>query len=388
MQVGWADLQFKANLIDGKGVGDDAHSWAYDGYRCLKWHSNQKESFGKKWKAGDVIGIAVDLDDTKSVSFSLNGDWSSSSIAFEDIKVCGAIFPCITLLRGERVELYLGVSGNNFVFGPPTAEYNALTVTQHVKEEGKSNRFSGFTPVIQLSMSEKSFTVSFPGEIMVCMMGRGLAYEATKNAMIHAGYEEILRSWESRKDSVFCKTKGMNLTEDEIFAILCYTLEDPPVYRFFNNDTRKGYAGDGMDFPIISYLLREGCRKILASLPEGCSRTNTVYRGIGMQFDGMVGQTIRFGSYTSTTENKAVADGFMSGVNGTMFIAKTKLGASIKMLSMYPEEEEVLVPPYEIFKVTAIVRTNPMKIYLESTVNDSEIKPYLENGTIPIANFN
>ena len=382
MQIGWADVQFKASSVDGKGAGDDAHSWAFDGYRCLKWHLNQKESFGKKWNAGDVIGIAIDLDDGKCISFSLNGDWDVIGIAFENIKFSNAVFPCITLLRGERVELNLGVDSNPFEFSPPSSEYKSLTLTQQLKTLEKSNRFSSFTSIIDMGMSEHSFTYSFPGEIMVNVMGRGLAYEAKKNAMIHAGYEATLKCWESRKDVLSQNTEGLNLTRDEVFAIICYTLEDPPVYRFFNNDTRKGYKGDGMDFPIISHLLREGCRKILASLPEK-SRTRTVYRGVGMQFSASVGQKIRFGSYTSATESKNVADEFMNGTSGTMFIAKTKLGAPLKLLSLYPNEEEVLVPPYETFKVIAIVKTNPIKIHLESTFKDDDVTPYTETGAVP-----
>ena len=383
MQIGWADSQFTASINDGKGAGDDSHSWAFDGYRCLKWHANQKESFGKKWKPGDVIGIAINLDVPKSVSFSLNGDWDSMGVAFDDITTSGGVYPCITLLRGERVELNLGVEQNNFAYNPPTMEYHSLTMTQEVQTEEQSSRFSGFTSVIEMGMSEQSFTVSFPGEIMVNVMGRGLDYEAKKNAIIHAGYEETLKCWEERQGVLTQNTKGTNLKKNEIFALICYTLEKPPVYRYFNNDTRKGYQGDGMDFPIISHLLREGCRKILASLPED-SRTRTVYRGVGMRFTAKVGETMRFGSYTSTTGSKEVADGFMEGNDGTQFIAKTKLGAPIKMLSLYPSEEEVLVPPYEVFKVTAIENTKPIKIYLDSTVCDDRIGVYMEKGTIPV----
>jgi len=383
MQVGWADDQFKASSTDGKGAGDDSHSWSYDGYRCLKWHANKKEGFGSKWKAGDIIGVAIDLDGENALRFSLNGDWGAFGIAFENIAFSEAVFPAITLLRGERVELNLGLPGNKFVYEPPSDDYSALTITRQMSTGEKADKFCGFTSVIEMGMSETSFIISFPGEIMVNVMGRGLAYEAKKNALIHAGYEATLKCWEHRKEVLTQNTEGMKLTNDEIFAIICYTLQDPPVYRYFNNDTRKGYKGDGMDFPIISHLLREGCRKLLGAVPQG-SCTRTVYRGVGMQFNAIVGQTIRFGSYTSTTESKNVADGFMSGGScGTIFVLNTKLGAPIKIISIYPHEEEVLVPPYEIFKVNAIVKSTPIKIYLESTFDDAAIPAYVENGSIP-----
>ncbi len=31
----------------GEGVGDDSHSWAYDGYRRLIWHEKSAEWGGK-----------------------------------------------------------------------------------------------------------------------------------------------------------------------------------------------------------------------------------------------------------------------------------------------------------------------------------------------------
>ena len=62
------------------GVGDDAHSWAADGQRQMKWFNTEGsigsgEPFGSKWKKGDVIGIAADLS-TKTLSGALMVDAS------------------------------------------------------------------------------------------------------------------------------------------------------------------------------------------------------------------------------------------------------------------------------------------------------------------------
>lgn len=50
--------------LRGRGCGDDAHSWGYDGFRGLKWHNGRSELYGGKeaWRPGDIIGCAVDLD--------------------------------------------------------------------------------------------------------------------------------------------------------------------------------------------------------------------------------------------------------------------------------------------------------------------------------------
>ena len=38
MQLGWADNQFASSEEGGDGVGDDGHSWGFDGLRNKKWH--------------------------------------------------------------------------------------------------------------------------------------------------------------------------------------------------------------------------------------------------------------------------------------------------------------------------------------------------------------
>ncbi len=382
MQIGWADAEFSPATEEGKGAGDDIHSWAYDGYRCLKWHANKKEAFGRKWKAGDVIGIAVDLEAPASISFSLNGDWEGMGIAFEDIKAKGGIYPCVTLLRGMRVELNIGTSDNPFAYLPPSSYFSHLTVTKETKTPEKdTTRFAGAANIIEMGMSQYAFTVSSPGEIMVNVMGRGLDYEAKKNAMIHAGYEATMTRWERKKDEILLNTQGMNLTNNEIHALICYTLEEPPVYRYFNNDTRQGYTGDGHDFPIISHLLREGCRKILATQRQDSS-LRVVYRGVGLKFSSKVGETIRFGSFTSTTGKLSVSEAFQEGDDGTLFVIKTKIGASISMLSEFPNEDEVLIPPYEIFRIEKIEEGTPLKIHVESTIDNDLVDKYASTGAI------
>ena len=378
MQLGWADESFRAIADEGKGCGDDEHSWAYDGMRCLKWHNNHKEQYGRSWKAGDMICIAVNLED-KEISFGLNGDWEGEmGCAFSGVTFEGAVYPCLSLMRGQRVQINLGTETNPFVYPPPDG-FLPLTVTHPVKTSGPEySRFSSFAHVqklaIQMGFSEKSFTSSYPGEVMVKIMGRGLEYETKKNALIHAGYEETLKKWQDTKKSIQADVDQAGLTDDEIFAIICYTLEKPPVYRHFNGDTRKGYTGDGMDFPILSYLLSEGCRKILAATPRE-NRTRTVYRGVAIKFAAEPGQTVRFGSYTSTTGNMAVAEDFQKNSTGTQFVIVTKIGASIKMLSAFPEEDEVLIPPIEQFRVDRVEEV-PSRIYLESCFDDSFVDKY------------
>lgn len=54
MQVGWADGLFAAAEA-GDGVGDDAHSWAYDGCRQQAWTQGSGADYGLAWSAGDTV---------------------------------------------------------------------------------------------------------------------------------------------------------------------------------------------------------------------------------------------------------------------------------------------------------------------------------------------
>jgi len=63
-RYGFASAAFTSQLgLSMKGVGDDAVSWAVDGTRQKKMNKGEQEEYGCKWEAGDVIGLACDLQD-------------------------------------------------------------------------------------------------------------------------------------------------------------------------------------------------------------------------------------------------------------------------------------------------------------------------------------
>jgi hypothetical protein len=72
--IGWADNKFQANFFTGVGVGDNEHSWGFDGNNAKKEHAGVKESWGFAWSSGDVIGCVANVD-TGEISYSYNGSW-------------------------------------------------------------------------------------------------------------------------------------------------------------------------------------------------------------------------------------------------------------------------------------------------------------------------
>lgn len=60
MQLGWAGPLFECSPVRGQGVGDHAHSWAFDGFRQKRWCVSS-DPYGKRWQAGDVVGVFLDV---------------------------------------------------------------------------------------------------------------------------------------------------------------------------------------------------------------------------------------------------------------------------------------------------------------------------------------
>ena len=97
-QLGFCQL--KTPFSDSMGVGDDIHSFGYDGYRLSCW--NEKENrYGKVWDYGDIIGICIDLE-KKQVECFQNGE--SLGIALKNIE--GG--------EGEGIGYFPGVSFSNY----------------------------------------------------------------------------------------------------------------------------------------------------------------------------------------------------------------------------------------------------------------------------------
>lgn len=93
IQVGWASKEAQFDPEGGMGVGDDDHSYAFDGCRAQKWHgrwSDERSSYGQEWNAGDVITCLLDLGEGK-ISYYRNGE--DMGVAFERVPCDRSWFP-------------------------------------------------------------------------------------------------------------------------------------------------------------------------------------------------------------------------------------------------------------------------------------------------------
>ncbi|ROL42415.1 Erythroblast NAD(P)(+)--arginine ADP-ribosyltransferase [Anabarilius grahami] len=131
-------------------------------------------------------------------------------------------------------------------------------------------------------------------------------------------------------------------------AINVYT--DDNVYREFNRDTRTGkqtYKDNTYKWYSLHFLLTEAIQ-ILKKKQNRCFDT---FRGTNDGFNGNVFEDVRFGSFASSSLNRAKAERFGTV---TCFKIHTCEGANVTKYSEFPAEEEVLIPPYEKFNVTAV----------------------------------
>ncbi|XP_052410677.1 NAD(P)(+)--arginine ADP-ribosyltransferase 2-like isoform X1 [Carassius gibelio] len=142
-----------------------------------------------------------------------------------------------------------------------------------------------------------------------------------------------------------------NLKVIHSVAIYVYTSKNFVVYRKFNNAVRseKQKYKDGTFSWYSLYFLLTDATQILKKTQPKCYLT---YRGTRVKFaKDVVNKEIRFGSFTSSSFDKAVARRFRPR---SCFEIETCKGVNVIKYSKYPKQKEVLIPPYEKFKVTAV----------------------------------
>lgn len=145
------------------------------------------------------------------------------------------------------------------------------------------------------------------------------------------------------------------LTKNHVQAICAYTAGADGLYKIFNvavRTQRTGY-GSTFKFHFLHFWLTRAVQ--ILSNNQKCHET---YRRTTAEFDGRVNDEIRFGTFTSTSKLSDLT----SFGDVTCFKIKTCSGAFLKE---YPvlrnKEQEVLIPPYEKFRITKKCETKECK---------------------------
>ncbi|XP_067326556.1 GPI-linked NAD(P)(+)--arginine ADP-ribosyltransferase 1-like [Anolis sagrei] len=199
-----------------------------------------------------------------------------------------------------------------------------------------------------------------------------------------ASQQEFVNIWNLLR-SRWKQTQGSpnvsrNFGESYAVAITAYTSRGA-LYRKFNEAVREG--GESTDqyhhsFPFKSFHFL--LTKAHQALKSSC---RTVYRGIkDLRFNvSDPRKPIRFGQFASSSLKKEVAERYGKD---TFFTIQTCLGVNISHFSFHPYQEEVLIPPYEVFRVVSI-REKGAHIELKANGTHSNFNCGLKSGAAPSA---
>ncbi|XP_071361536.1 ecto-ADP-ribosyltransferase 4-like [Trachinotus anak] len=169
-------------------------------------------------------------------------------------------------------------------------------------------------------------------------------------------------------------TEDAALTLNHTQAICVYTGDDgtnnQKFYKIFNDEIRTNRKNYCTSFSLHSLHFWLTSAIQILSNKKNCI---TTYRRTTKEFTGEVNQTVRFGSFTSSS--------FRSDLTKfgkkTCFKITTCSGAFLKK---YPQlkdkEQEVLIPPYEMFIITKKIGKNK---FVEN-LNDCELVYVLKSA--------
>ncbi|KAL2102582.1 hypothetical protein ACEWY4_001750 [Coilia grayii] len=193
--------------------------------------------------------------------------------------------------------------------------------------------------IYKLDMAESSVDAEF----LDCAEAVSLKNQLKPTIETFPGYNKFAKSCVQNHATPGCTGLKM-YTSEEMY-------KGKKLYAAFNEDTRTGreaYTARTYRWYSLYYQVTRAVQ-YLKSMQPGCK---TTYRGTGVQFDKNVqGKEIRLGSFTSSSLKPSVAKGFGSE---SCFEIQTCHGALISQYSVFKNEDEVLIPPYEVFKVSAV----------------------------------
>lgn len=164
------------------------------------------------------------------------------------------------------------------------------------------------------------------------------------------------RAWEEAEKTYDRKwrKKSTKLEKKQVMAIYVYSFGRDDIYRDFNDAvrTQNSVYKTNFGYHTLHYYLTIALQGLNARQLQG-NREYTTVRGVDQSFStDVLNKEVRFGSFASST--KAGYKIALKFGSKSCFKIVTRFGADISMYSKYENEAEVLIPPYEVFKVTKI----------------------------------
>ncbi|XP_053275054.1 T-cell ecto-ADP-ribosyltransferase 1 [Pleuronectes platessa] len=202
---------------------------------------------------------------------------------------------------------------------------------------------------IPLNLVEESVDDMYFGcnEQMMTMVKK--KYDDEKN--VNKIFENAWNKAEKCAEERMAHLEDKGLTKHHLRAICVYTYDS--IYSVFNKAvlTERNNYGSSFQFHYLHFMLTSAVQIL-----NNNNQCHTTYRRNSVIFTGQVNQRIRFGSFASSSYHKTLE---WFGTE-TCFKIKTCSGAFLKDYTYYKSEDEleVLIPPYEVFNITEIVKGN------------------------------
>ncbi|NXD03327.1 NRT2 ribosyltransferase, partial [Certhia familiaris] len=171
--------------------------------------------------------------------------------------------------------------------------------------------------------------------------------EFQNNPDFAQAWAKAVAAWQSQSSSM------SPLSPEQAIALMAYTMKDTKLYKNFNAAVRTAGSSpqeyrNNFQYKTLHFLLTQAVLKLREAQGQKC---HDVFRGSPDKFETQTGQEVRFGQFASTSVDRAVAEGYGTG---TVFEVHTCHGVDIQAFSYDPKEHEVLIPPFETFKVTDV----------------------------------
>ncbi|XP_005430830.2 NAD(P)(+)--arginine ADP-ribosyltransferase 2-like [Geospiza fortis] len=204
--------------------------------------------------------------------------------------------------------------------------------------------------VVPLDMAQDSFDDQYRGcgPAMTKAFPALYKFEFQKNPLFAKTWVKAEAEWRKRGSHVFPLASPA-----QAVAVMAYTMKD--IYNGFNKAVRAAGLSrqeyqNNFHFKTLHFLLTQALVTLRQAQNGQCRH---VFRGVrDIHFQARRGQRVRFGQFTSTSPRKEIALRFGTD---TIFQVQTCHGVDIRQFSMYPTEEEVLIPPFETFHVTQVI---------------------------------
>ncbi|XP_064782801.1 ecto-ADP-ribosyltransferase 5-like [Oncorhynchus masou masou] len=169
--------------------------------------------------------------------------------------------------------------------------------------------------------------------------------------------KDFNQAWTAAEDHY---TKKGKLSKNYSLAIQVYVNATSNIYKSFNAATRtqKESYKTVFKYHSLHFFLANALR-MLNKNKNNKNKTFQTFRGSKDSFEGVQYDEMRFGQFTSSSLDKKITKHFG---NRSCFEITTYLGAPLgEYASQMAHEKEVLIPPYEVFRITEVLKRTDKK---------------------------